>query len=120
MSEYKDSDGRDQISENEEKRMTNDIEVLQLGKFRSKKNDDNIEKEDDEINRMDTSDNKYSDEIDKIDKTDEERVTNDIEVLKLGNFGSQKNIDNVEQGSYEIKKINMIDNEESDERQQIG
>ena len=42
------------------------------------------------------SDYKDSDEIYQIDKNDEEIVTNDIEVLKLGNFGLQKNTDNIE------------------------
>ena len=47
------------------------------------------------------SDNKDSDVRYHMDKNDEERVTNDIEVFKLGKFGSQKNIDNVEKESYE-------------------
>ena len=38
--------------------MTNDIEVLKLGKFSSQKNIDNIEKEPDERNRMDMIDDK--------------------------------------------------------------
>ena len=37
-----------------------------------------------------------SDERYHIDKNDEEIETNDIELLKLGKFDSQKNIDNVE------------------------
>ena len=48
--------------------MTEDIEVLKLGKLSSRKNDNNIEKESDEGNRMDTSDDKNSDERDQIDK----------------------------------------------------
>ena len=32
-----------------------------------------------------------------ISKNDEERVTEDIEVLKLGKLSSQKNIDNIEE-----------------------
>ena len=44
---------------------------------------------------MDISDDKESDELYQIDNY-EEGVTNDIEVLKLGNFGLQKNIDNIE------------------------
>ena len=58
--------------------MTKDIEVLKLGKLSSDKNDDNIEKESDEINWMDMSDKKDSDERYQIDKNYEERVTNDI------------------------------------------
>ena len=41
------------------------------------------------------SDYKDSDERYQIDKNDEERAINDIEVFKLGKFGSQKNTDNV-------------------------
>ena len=42
------------------------------------------------------SDDKKSDERDEIIKNDEEKVTEDIEVLKLGKLSSQKNIDNIE------------------------
>ena len=49
--------------------MTDDIEVLKLVKLSSKKNYDNIEEYFDERNRMDTSDDKESDEIYQIDKT---------------------------------------------------
>ena len=55
-----------------------------------------------------------------MDKNDDERVTNDIEVFKLGKFGSQKNTDNVEKDSYEWNKMDMIDDEESDEWDHIG
>ena len=36
------------------------------------------------------SDGKKSDEIDQTSKNNEEKVTEDIEVLKLGKLGSQK------------------------------
>ena len=39
---------------------------------------------------MGISDDKYSDEIYKINKNDEGRVTNDIEVLKLVNWVRRK------------------------------
>ena len=68
---------------------------------------------------MDTSDEKDSDERYQIDKNDEERVTNDIEVFKLVKFGSHKNTDNFEKESYEINEMYMIDDEESDETDQI-
>ena len=45
---------------------------------------------------MDMSDDKESDEGYHISKNDEEKVTEDIEVLKLGKLSSQKNIDNIE------------------------
>ena len=37
-----------------------------------------------------------------ICKNGEEKVTEDIEVLKLGNLSSQKNIDNIEKYSDQI------------------
>ena len=54
------------------------------------------------------SDEKDSDERDQINKNDEERVTNDIEVLKLGKFGSQKNTDNVEKEYDWRSSMDMI------------
>ena len=45
---------------------------------------------------MDKSDDKDSDERDQKNKYYEERVTNDMEVLKLGKFGLQKNTYNSE------------------------
>ena len=47
------------------------------------------------------SDDKKSDEREQISKNDEEKVTEDIEVLKLGKLSSQKNIDNIEKYSNE-------------------
>ena len=65
-------------------------------------------------------DEKESDVRYHMDKNYEERVTNDIEVFKLGKFGSQKNTDNVKKEYYERNKMDMIDDEESDERDQTG
>ena len=48
--------------------MTGHIEVLKLGKLSYKKNVDNLEREDDERDRMDISDYKESDEGYHIDK----------------------------------------------------
>ena len=45
---------------------------------------------------MEMSYDKESDERYQIYKDDEEIVTNDIEVLKLGKLVLQKNIDNIE------------------------
>ena len=45
---------------------------------------------------MDVIGDKDFDERDQIDKNDEERATNYIEVFKLGTFGLQKNTDNSE------------------------
>ena len=43
MSDYKESDERDQISKDDEETVTGDIEVLKLVKLSSNKNIDNIE-----------------------------------------------------------------------------
>ena len=48
------------------------------------------------MNHMDMSDDKESNNRDQISKTDEEKVTEDIEVLKLGKLSLQKIIDNIE------------------------
>ena len=61
-----------------------------LKKLSSQKNIDNIEKEYDERNRMDMSDDKECDEIYQIGENDEEMVTDDIEVLKLGKWLRRK------------------------------
>ena len=58
MIDDKDSDERYKISKNDEEILTGDIEVFKLGKQSSKGNDDNIDKEYDEINRMEMSDDK--------------------------------------------------------------
>ena len=116
----KESDERDQISKNYWEILTDDIEVFKLGKFSSKKGNENIEKEYDERNWMDVSDDKDSGGRYQMDKNDEEWVTNDIEVLKLVNFGSQKNRDNTEKEYDEINRMNKIDGKEFVERDQIG
>ena len=85
----------------------------------SKKNYDNIEKESDEMNRMDMSDDKDSDEIYQIDKNYEEILTNDIEVLKLGKLGSQKNIDSIKKEYDERNRMDIIDEKGYDERYQM-
>ena len=45
---------------------------------------------------------------------------NDIEVMKLGNLGSKKNIDNIDKEYDERNRMDMIDNKESDERYHMG
>ena len=96
MSDDKESDKRDQISKIDEEKVTGDIEVLKLGKLSLQKNIDNIEKAYDDRNWMDMSDDNESDERDQISKNDEEKVTDDIEVLKLGKLSSKKNDENIE------------------------
>ena len=85
MSDDKESYKRDQINEIHKEKVTEDIEVLKLGKSSSQKNIDNIEKQFDERKLIYTSDDKESDERDQISENDEEIVTDDIEVLKLRN-----------------------------------
>ena len=96
MSDDKKYDERYQISKNYEEKVTEDIEVLKLGELSPQKNMDNIEKYSDEIDRIDISDDEKYGERDDISKNYEEKVTEDIEVLKLGKLSSQKNIDNVD------------------------
>ena len=58
MSYDKETDERDQTSKNDDEKMTEDIEVLKLGKLSSQKNIDSIEKYDDENNQTDMSNKK--------------------------------------------------------------
>ena len=63
-------DERDQISNNDEEKMTEDAEVLKLGKLSSQKNIDKIEKYSDDSNQMDMSDDNKYEEIYQISKSD--------------------------------------------------
>ena len=49
-------------------------------------------------------------------KNDEEKVTEDIEVLKLGKLSSQKNIDNIEREYDERNQMDISDYRDSGER----
>ena len=64
-------------------------------------------------------DNKY-DEGNHIGKNDEDRWTDDIEVLKLGTLSSKTDIYKIVKWSDERNRINIIDDKESDERDHIG
>ena len=68
---------------------------------------------------MDIRDDKDSYEIDKISKNDEQRVTDDIEVLKLGKLGSKKHDDNIEKEYDERNRKGMSYYKDSDERYQV-
>ena len=68
---------------------------------------------------MDMSDDKEYDERDQINKNDEERVTDDIEVFKLVKLSLKKNNDNIEKESDKGNWMDMNDENESDERYQI-
>ena len=56
---------------------------------------DYLKKYHDEMNQMNMSDDNKSDKRYQMSKIEEEKVTEDIEVLKLGKLISQKNIDNI-------------------------
>ena len=84
-----------QIGENKEETLNTDIEVLKLRKLSLHKKN-YLEKESNEIKQMDMIDDKESDERNHINKNYEEKVTEDIEVLKLGKLSLQKNKDNIE------------------------
>ena len=77
MIDEKESDERDQIGKNDEEILNDDLEVFKLVKFISERYIDNIYKEFDEINWTDIIDDKESYVI------DEERLTDDIDFLKL-------------------------------------
>ena len=55
------------------------------------------------------SDDKDSDEIDQIGENDEDRLTGDVEVLKLVKSSSQKNIDNIKKESDKSNQIDIVD-----------
>ena len=119
ISDDKDSDERDQIGENDEDRLTDHMEVLEQGKLSSQKNIDNIEKWYDESNRIDIIDDKDSNERYQIGENEKDISSNVIDVLELGKLSSQKNIENIENESDKSGQIDIIDEEESDERYQI-
>ena len=86
----------------------------------SQKYIDNIDKDYDESNWMYMSDDKDSDERYQISKNNEEKVSDVIEVLKLGKLSTQKNIDNVQKESDENNWMDMSDDKKYDKRDQIS
>ena len=71
----KDSDEREQISKDEEVKVSDIVEDLKVGKLSSHKYVDNVETEYDKINIVDMIDEKGSVERDEISKNDEEKLT---------------------------------------------
>ena len=69
---------------------------------------------------MDISDNKYSYEIDHISNNYKVKVTEDIEVLKLGKLSLQKHIDNIEKIYDESDRMDISDDKKSDESHQMS
>ena len=63
---------------------------MQQENLRPQKNRQNNDKQTDEIYQKFLIDDKESDEIDQISKYNEERIIEDIEIMKLQNFSSQK------------------------------
>ena len=78
ISDEKDSDERDQKSKNDEERSTEYIKVYKLGTWVQIKIMITLRNNLMQLNCMNMSDDKESDERYQIDKNDEERVTNDI------------------------------------------
>ena len=66
------------------------------------------------------SDDKESDERDQIIINNEEKVSNVIEVLKLGKLSSQKIMDNPEKEYNEINRMEISDDKDCYERYQIS
>ena len=79
-------DEKNKIGENDEDRSTDDIELLKLGTLNSKRYIYNIEKESDLRNWIYMIDEKESDEIVQIGENDEDKLNDDIEVLKQVNW----------------------------------
>ena len=65
-------------------------------------------------------DDRESDERDQISKNDEEKIIEDIEIMKLQNMISQKIYIYLEQESDEINPKDRSDKKYSDEREQIS
>ena len=74
---------------------------MQLENFRPQRNMENIDKQSDERNQINMIDDREYDDIDKIGRNEDETLNTDTEVLKLGKFSSQKNIDNIDKQSDE-------------------
>ena len=102
----KESYERYQISKNDEEKVIEDIEIITLQNLSSQKKYIYLEKESDEINPMDISYNKDSDEREQISKNDEVKLSGNIEDLKVGKLSSHKYVDNV---GIESNKRNMVD-----------
>ena len=77
MSDIKDSDEREQTSNNNEVKVYDIVEDLKVRKLSLHKYVDNVEIESDKINQVDISDDKDSAERDQISKTGEETLTDD-------------------------------------------
>ena len=90
MIDAKESDKRDQIGENGEEILNIDVEVLKLRILISKIYIENDYKEYDESNQIDISDDKEYDKRDNIGENGEDRLTDDIEVLKLVKLSPKK------------------------------
>ena len=95
MSDDKKSDERDQISTNDEEKVTEYIEVVKLQKLSSQKKKtilrNNLMKKSDGYELWQEIWWKRSDK-----KKNEEKFTEDKEVLKLGKLISHKKMDNIE------------------------
>ena len=75
MSDNKDSDERDEISKNDEVKVSDITEDLKVGKCISHKYVDNVETKSDKRDLVDISDDRDSAKRDDIGKNDEEKLT---------------------------------------------
>ena len=75
MSDNKDSDEREQISKNDEVKVSDIVEDLKVGKLSSHRYVDNVETESDKRNLVDMSDEKGSVERYDISKNDDKTLT---------------------------------------------
>ena len=92
---------------------------MQLGNIGSQRNIENIYKRYDGRNRKNMNDKKVSDERNQTDKN-KDRLTDDIEFLKVGILCSKIERYNNEKKSDEINQVNIIYDKEYDERDKIG
>ena len=75
ISEKNYSNEREQISKNDEVKVSGVIEDLKVGKLSSHQYEDNVETKYDKRNQVDIIDYKDSDERDEISRNDEETLT---------------------------------------------
>ena len=119
MIDDKESNGRDQISKIDEEKIIEDIEIMKLQNFNSKKVYIYLEEKYDKIHSKDTSDNMDSDEREQINKNDEVKVYDIVEDLKFVKLTSHKYVDNVETESDKNNLVDKSDEKDSVERDEI-
>ena len=89
---------------------------MQRENLRPQKNIEKNYKQTDDIYQKILIDDKESDERYQISKNDEEKIIEDIEIMKLQHLSSKKIYIYLENESDEINPKYMSDNKDSDER----